>query len=231
MVSAPQARATVPVRLDPCTPAAAVPAPDRIEIFGLAAEDRVPKTQWLGCIPVPAAYALNDVALAPDGTVYGSHQFDRPASSAEDAATRQKWLDRQPTGYAMQWRRNAGWTRVPGTAVSFANGISVSGDGHWLAVAGTYSHALILVNRQLGTPRLIPLPHTPGNLTALPDGSFLSVGHTGCLSPALTPAVQPKPCPAAFRFRSYGSYSGALARPLESASFLNTTAQASRALR
>ncbi len=162
--------------------------PDRIEFFAVRIRGGPPRARWIGCIKVPAAWSLNDVALAADGNVYGSHQFDRPATAAAAAVTRQQWLDGQPTGYAVLWQRNAGWSRVPDTEVSFANGIAVSRDDHQLAVAGTYSKSLVLVDRHSGIARRVALPHTPDNLTTLADGSFLSVGHTG------VPVIGVDPC-------------------------------------
>ncbi len=179
---------------------ASTAAPDRIEFLSIAFRGSAPRARWLGCVVVPAAWSLNDVALATDGTVYGSHQFDRPASAAEAAATRQKWLDGSPTGHAVQWRRSDGWTRVPDTDVSFANGIAVSRDERLLAVAGTYSKALVLRDRRTGTTRRVPLPHTPDNVTALADGSFLSVGHTGVPVTGVDPCRPAAAVPCGFPF-------------------------------
>jgi hypothetical protein len=69
-------------------PGAAQPADvSRVELFSLALHNGVPEARWLGCFPVPPPYVLNDVAIATDGAIYASHQFDRPASPAEAAAT------------------------------------------------------------------------------------------------------------------------------------------------
>ena len=174
--------------------------PDRIEFFSIEIRDRAPQARWAGCIIVPGTYSLNDVALAADGTVYGSHQFDRPVSPADAAATRQKWLDGRPTGYAVQWQAPNAWRRVPDTEVSFANGIAVSRDDRLLAVAGTYSKALVLVDRRRGTTRRITLPHTPDNISALEDGSFLSVGHTGLPVIGVDPCRPAEAVPCGFPF-------------------------------
>jgi hypothetical protein len=178
----------------------ATPEPDRIELLSIELRGGTPTARWLGCVIVPATYSLNDVTLAADGTIYGSHQFDRPASPADAAATRQKWLDGSPTGYAVQWRRDAGWSHVPGTGVSFANGIAVSRDDRVLAVAGTYSKALLLVDRRHGGVQRIALPHTPDNVTALRDGSFLSVGHTGVPVTGVDPCRPAAAVPCGFPF-------------------------------
>jgi len=175
-------------------------APDRIEFLSIEFRGGAPRARWLGCLVVPAAWSLNDIALAADGTVYGSHQFDRPASAAAAAATRRKWLEGTPTGHAVQWRPSDGWTRVPDTDVSFANGIAVSRDDRLLAVAGTYSKALVLRDRRSGTTRRITLPHTPDNVTALADGGFLSAGHTGVPVTGVDPCRPAAAVPCGFPF-------------------------------
>ncbi len=174
--------------------------PDRIEFFAVRIRGGPPQARWIGCIEVPPAFSLNDVALAADGSVYGSHQFDRPATPAAAAATRQQWLDGRPTGYAVRWHRDSGWSRVPDTDLSFANGIAVSRDDRLLAVAGTYSQALVLVERRSGIARRVTLPHTPDNLTALADGSFLSVGHTGVPVTGVDPCRPADALPCGFPF-------------------------------
>ena len=76
----------------------------------------------------------------------------------------------------------------------------MSSDGRSLAVAGTYSSALLLVDRRSGTVRRVPLPHTPDNVTALPDGHFLSAGHTGVPVTGVDPCRDPKAVPCGFPF-------------------------------
>lgn len=174
--------------------------PDRIEFLSIEFAGGTPRARWLGCLVVPAIWSLNDIAVATDGTVYGSHQFDRPASPAAAAATRQRWLAGSPTGHAVQWRPSEGWTRVPDTDVSFANGIAVSRDDRLLAVAGTYSKALVLRDRRSGSTRRVTLPHTPDNVTALADGSFLSVGHTGVPVTGVDPCRPADAVPCGFPF-------------------------------
>jgi hypothetical protein len=182
------------------TPAAQAPEPDRIELWSIVFQAGEPRARWLGCVLVPAAFSLNDVALAADGTLYGSHQFDRPGSPADAALTRQQWLYGRDTGYAVQWRRGDGWSKVAGTDLSFANGIAVSRDDRVLAVAGTYSNALLLLDRRSGITRRVPLPHTPDNVTALVDGSFLSVGHTGVPVTGVDPCRPAAAVPCGFPF-------------------------------
>lgn len=173
---------------------------ERVELFDLAMGDGAPQATWVGCVPIPAALALNDVALAPDGSLFGSHQFDRPATPDAAAATRRQWLAGEPTGYAVHWTRRGGWERVAGTDVSFANGIAVSPDGRALAVAGTYSSAVLRVDLRNHEVRRMPLPLTPDNVTALPNGHFLVAGHTGIPVTGIDPCRDPQAVPCGFPF-------------------------------
>ena len=182
-------------------PGAQQPAdPGRVELLSIKLRAGMPVLQWLGCLPVPAPFLLNDVAVASDGVVYGSHQFDRPRSATEAAATREQWLSGTPTGYALAWHGSQGWTRVPGTEVSFANGIAVSSDARVLAVAGTYSSAVLLVDRRTGGVRRVPLPLTPDNLTPVEAGGFLVAGHTGVPVTGIDACREPSAVPCGFPF-------------------------------
>ncbi|MCU0761152.1 MAG: hypothetical protein MUF07_18390 [Steroidobacteraceae bacterium] len=173
---------------------------ERIELFDLSPDAAGPQARWVGCVPVPARWSLNDVALAPDGTLYASHQFDRPRSPGEAAATRQRWLSGSATGQVVEWTHRGGWRAVPGTALSFNNGVAVSPDGRTLAAAGTYSSAVLLLERRSGRVRRVALPHTPDNVTALEDGRFLSTGHTGVPVTGVDACRDPGAVPCGFPF-------------------------------
>ncbi len=172
----------------------------RVELFSLQLRAGIPAARWLGCFPVPPPYLFNDVAIAADGAIYASHQFDRPRSPADAATTREKWLSGTPTGYGMVWQRGAGWTPVRGTEVSFANGVAVSLDEREFATAGTYSSAVILVDRRSGAVRRVPIPLTPDNITPLAGGGFLVVGHTGVPVTGVDPCRDPSAVPCGFPF-------------------------------
>jgi len=172
----------------------------RIELFSVELRDGVPVAHWLGCFPVPAQYSLNDVAISPDGVIYASHQYDRTHSPAEQAVVRQKWLNREPTGFAIEWKHGTGWVRVPGTDVSFGNGVAVSVDGRMLAIAGTYSYEVVLVDRKTGAVQRVAVPLTPDNVNYLADGDFIVVGHTGVPVTGIDPCRDPKAVPCGFPF-------------------------------
>lgn len=175
---------------------------ERIELLSLRERDG--RTRWLGCVEVPARYAINDVALGPDGSIYASHMFERPASQSDATALRRAFLERRPTGLALVWKTGMGWTELPGTELSFANGIAVSRDGKWLAVSGTYSQALVVVPigsaSRGGAATRLALPLQPDNLSPVGPASFLVTGHTGVPVTGVDACRAPNPIPCGFPF-------------------------------
>lgn len=171
---------------------------ERIELLSLRERDG--RTHWLGCVEVPTQYAINDVALGPDGAIYASHMFERPASAAGATALRREFLERKPTGFAIAWRADTGWNELPGTELSFANGIAVSRDGQWLAVSGTYSQALVMMPVEGGSARRVELPLQPDNLSPVGPASFLVAGHTGVPVTGVDACRAPNPVPCGFPF-------------------------------
>lgn len=171
--------------------------PQRIELFDIKFDSSTPRLVWRACVDVPHEYSLNDVALSDDGTLYATHMFTRATTPLQAEELRKKFQTRQATGYAIRWRRGSAWQKVVDSDVSFANGISLSGDGRWLAVAGTFDQALRLIDLQGGSPtRRIELPLQPDNVT--PDGRdhFLVAGHTGVPVTGVDPCrpASAKPC-------------------------------------
>ena len=175
--------------------------PQRIELLDVKFERDTPRLSWRACVDVPAEYSLNDVALADDGTLYATHMFTRATTPAEAEELRRKFQARLPTGYAIRWHRVAPWQKVPNTDVSFANGIALSDDGRWLAVAGTFDQALKLIDLSgQSAARRIDLPLQPDNVT--PDGNdhFLVTGHTGIPVTGVDPCRPSAAKPCGFPF-------------------------------
>lgn len=171
----------------------------RIEMFEVAGQEN-PRLNWIGCVHVPTKYQLNDVALAPDGSIFASHMFDLPSDKEAFDALRQKFEARQPTGYAVRWNRKVGWQKVNKTSLSFANGIAVSNDGKILAVGGTYEQALILVNLADGRSTQIDLKIQPDNITPTNSDSFIATGHTGVPIAGIAACHAEPTSPCAFPF-------------------------------
>lgn len=171
----------------------------RIELFEIKGNGQ-PRLEWAGCIAIPDIYQLNDIALAANGTIFASHMFDLPTGPNGFEKLRADFLARTPTGFAVRWDHTDGWARVPGTDVSFANGIAVSNDGMTLAVGGTYEQALVLVDRASGSATRIDLNLQPDNITPYDSNGFMTVGYTGVPMSGIEPCRADPLLPCAFPF-------------------------------
>jgi hypothetical protein len=181
--------------------------PARIELFAIADTAGQPEPEWRDCVAVPEQYALNDVALATDGSLYATHMFTPATSAAAGARLRARFLAGEPTGHALRWRRGAGWSKVQGTELSFANGIALSHDGRWLAVSGTFDQAVLLVDLagperapRAPSPRRVALGLQPDNLTPAGAAGFIVAGHTGVPVTGVDPCRPPDAAPCGFPF-------------------------------
>jgi hypothetical protein len=170
----------------------------RIERLWIDMTSGIPEARWLGCFPVPLAYSVNDVAISPRGDIYASVPVERTDPPTEIAVLREKWLAHIPTGFAIEWKHDSGWTKVPGTDVPFANGVGVSLDGRVFAVAGTYCECLLIVDRVTKAVRRIPVGVAPDNITPLVDGGFIAVGNTGAPVTGVFACREPGALPCGF---------------------------------
>lgn len=181
-------------------------APARVELFGIAFDaSGVPGLRWRDCVPVPEGVVLNDVALGPGGDLYASQMFDPPRDAGAAAALRARFLAAQATGRALRWTADTGWRPITGTDVSFANGIAVSRDGRWLAVAGTFDQAVLLLRRERGgrshsAPIRVALGLQPDNLTRRGAAGFVVAGHTGVPVTGVDPCRGLRDAPCGFPF-------------------------------
>jgi hypothetical protein len=169
----------------------------RIELFELS-DPQAATGRWRGCVIVPDSINPNDVALGVDGALYVSHMFSSDDARDRAAQLRERFLSGLATGAAFSWAAASGWRPVPGTEVSFANGVAVSETGDVLAVAGTYSRLVVLVHLRSGRTQRVPLPLQPDNLTREHDGGFLVAGHTGEPVRGIDPCRDPRAWPCGF---------------------------------
>jgi len=83
------------------------------------------------------------------------------------------------TGYVALWSTNTGWEKIPGTDVSFANGIETQPQTDRIFVAATYGENLTAINTDGSNKLTAALPIQPDNLTWSANGRLVAVGHTG----------------------------------------------------
>src|SRR5258707_279371 len=70
----------------------------------------------------------NDVAVGDDGSVVVSNYASSVGSIVDNVKIGLGWV----TGDVLLWRQGVGWSHVPGTAASAANGVALSPDGRTL---------------------------------------------------------------------------------------------------
>jgi len=151
----------------------------RIELFHVVAVEPMPRVVWRDCSMLPSNFALDDVALTAERELFATHMVTPPQSAMEADRLRADLVAARPTGYVVRWSAARPWSRMPGTDLSFANGIAVSRDGKWLAAAGTFDQAVLLIERLSGASRHLDVGLQPDNVTPAGAVGFMVASHTG----------------------------------------------------
>ncbi|MBL8631553.1 MAG: hypothetical protein JNM81_18100 [Rhodospirillaceae bacterium] len=140
----------------------------RIEYVTLVRDAAGWLAHWAGCVPVPSAYFLNDVAIGPRGGLFATHMYSRD-DSWPAFVRRAKLFLGVNTGSAVMWDVEKGWREVPHTEGSFPNGIAVDPTGSVLFVAYTYNSNVARVDLLSNVRTDIAVPLRPDNLTWAKD--------------------------------------------------------------
>ncbi|MBX5459721.1 MAG: SMP-30/gluconolactonase/LRE family protein [Steroidobacteraceae bacterium] len=162
---------------------------ESIEVLELDVTGAVPVATWIGCVVFPAGASGNGIVGLPDGGFITTN-FKDPA----DKNAFQKMSAGEITGNVLEWHPGTGWTELPDSAMSGANGIALSRDGKWLYVAGWPGKNIVRFERtgERWTKRdAIPTGFLTDNLRWMADGSLLAAGQDadmpavfGCAPPA-----------------------------------------------
>lgn len=158
-----------------------------IEIFDIAPADA--RLTWRGCVKTPDEMAANGVAPLPGGGIAAT----RYATPGEDFT---KGLAAgTATGDIRTWSPRDGWSIIPSTEASVANGIAASRDGKrlFVAVTGTREIWRITLNRR-GTPTIerASLEFSPDNLRWGANGQLLTAGFNGSAADAVACFARPE---------------------------------------
>ena len=104
---------------------------ESIEIFEVNSNGAQPSLTWVGCAVLPAKSSGNGVVGLPEGGFITTN-FKDPA----DAKAFDKMSAMEITGNVLEWHPEKGWTVLPDSAMSGANGLALSKDAKTLYVAG-----------------------------------------------------------------------------------------------
>ncbi|MEP7243286.1 MAG: hypothetical protein ABI885_06320 [Gammaproteobacteria bacterium] len=147
---------------------------ESIEVFELDTSTGTPSVTWVGCAVLPPHSSGNGVVGLPAGGFITSN-FKDPG----DADAFKKMSAGQVTGNVLEWHAESGWTPLPGSAMSGANGLALSSDGKWLFVAGWPGKNVTRYERTGKTwakRNSIATGFLTDNLRWLADGSLLAAG-------------------------------------------------------
>lgn len=156
---------------------------DSIEIFAIRGTGDTATLAWRGCMVLPAGTSGNDVAVGSDGTVVVSNYSSAVDSLLDNVRIGFGWT----TGDVLLWRRGAGWSHVPGTAASAANGVALSPDGKTLYYAETGGGRFVRIGLDGAGRAEVDVPGGPDNLSWTRQGTLYLASHTsnfaflGCL--------------------------------------------------
>ena len=180
---------------------------ESIEFFEVAAQPAGGwSVAWRGClIPPPDSY-LNDVVALPDGGLATTHMLPRSESSGVMRA-----LELPAKGYVLLWSPAAGFTRLPNSEASIANGIERSRDGRILYLNSSGGSEVIALERPSGRVlRRIPVP-LPDNSTWAPDGRLIVASLVaGFEGTQICTTVGGRSCPAEFQLLAIEPDTGAI---------------------
>jgi len=174
-----------------------------IEMFEVDTRGAKPKLRWVGCAPMPAETLPNAVAPLPGGRLIVTSFYDPTDKTAWARMARG-----EATGRLLEWRPDGGFRDLPGGTMSGANGVETSADGETIYASAWSGRALVVMSRQSGARREIPLPFMPDNIRRQADGSLLVTGQHGKVEDIAACTAQ---CPQAWEVARVDPRSGAVA--------------------
>jgi hypothetical protein len=151
---------------------------ESIEVFAIRGSGDAATLAWRGCIRLPAGAAGNDVAVGPDGTLVVSNYLPAIDSFWGNVKV---GLGLQ-TGDVLLWRRGAGWSHVPNTKASAANGVALSPDGATLFYAETGAGRFVRIGLDGSGRTEVEVPGGPDNLSWTTRGTLYLASHTANLA-------------------------------------------------
>lgn len=147
---------------------------DSFEVFAIEGAGEAARLAWRGCVVLPEGASGNDVAVGPEGDVVVSNYASSVSSLLDNVKIGFGWT----TGDVLRWRRDAGWSHVPGTAASAANGVALSPDGRTLFYAETGGARVVRIGLDGSGRAEVAVPGGPDNLSWTQQGTLYLASHT-----------------------------------------------------
>ena len=163
---------------------------ESIEIFDVDTPATHPRLRWIGCVVLPAGASGNAVAPLPGGGFIAT-KFQ----TAGDAQAFDKMSDLVKDGLLYEWDPKTGFSTIPGSEMSGANGVETSADGKWIFANAWPEQRVIRFRRGSNeAPRSVKLDFLPDNIRWAPDGQLLVGGQASDIKTLLKPCPNPS-CP------------------------------------
>jgi len=146
---------------------------EAIEVFDVDATGDVPVLTWTGCVMTPDGMPANSVASLDDGSLLATIPLHTGVHISEAFV-------QKPTGAVYEWSPgDAGFTKIEGTEMPYANGIEVSADGQEFYIASSGLLKVLAFSNSNPT-RLLRSSRTlsfiPDNLHMSSDGRLVTGG-------------------------------------------------------
>jgi hypothetical protein len=154
------------------------PTVSRIEVFDLDVRGEQPSVTWIGCVEAPAdTVLLNSIVPLRDGGFVATHFYERGPNAA---ASRERAVAGELTGWLLQWHARTGWSKIAGSDTSGPNGVEISPDAKWLYVSewGRSTFYRTRLKGDASKRESIHLDFRPDNVHWAPDGMLLVGGAT-----------------------------------------------------
>jgi sugar lactone lactonase YvrE len=146
---------------------------EAIEVFDVDARGDKPVVTWTGCVMTPDGMQANSVASLADGSLVATIPLHTGILINEA-------FDGSPTGAAYAWSPgDAGFAKIEGTEMAYANGIEVSDDGQEFYIASSGLRKVLAFSNS-NPARLLRssevLSFIPDNLHMGNDGRMITAG-------------------------------------------------------
>jgi len=146
---------------------------EAIEVFEVDASGDEPLLTWTGCVMTPDGMEANSVASFADGSLVATIPLHPGIRISEIFAD-------EPSGAVYEWSPgDAGFTKIEGTEMPYANGIEVSDDGREFYVASSGLQKVLAFSN--GNPARVlrasdQLSFIPDNLHRDGEGNLITAG-------------------------------------------------------
>jgi hypothetical protein len=150
---------------------------ESVELFELDTRSTPMGIAWIGCVVAPDPIGLNAVVALPDGGLAATNFDPRPPRGGRGGFSTALTAGER-NGEVWEWHPKTGWSKVPGSEASGANGIEISPDGQWYYIAEWGNRAFMRLSRGRMPPERqeIPLGFRVDNVRWDRDGLLLVAG-------------------------------------------------------